>query len=140
MSNTKAVKAHYERMRSKGFRTYSFLIHEDDVESVRSYVNDLKTGRLKHMVISPRETIDTMNRLQLTDEEFAMIHHQARKASIGTHIAYLSGLTRGYQEGSNNEIVAERLKLIEELSKTSLKRHRAIAQACEQYPFKGERE
>ena len=138
MSNTKAVKAYYQRMKSKGFRTYSFLIHEADIEAVRGHINDLKDARLKNMVLTPQETIDTLSRLNLLDEEFALIHHNATKSSQSAHIDYLSTLSRGYQENSNNDIVALRLSLIEELIKNGQTRLNAIAQAIEKHPLRRE--
>ena len=136
MSNTDAVKKYFSHMRDKGFKNLSFLVHEDDAESVRAYINQLKNKRLKQMVLTPSDTLQTISALNLTDNEFAQIHHFGNKASVTSHIKYLEGRTRGYQENSNNYAVALRLKDIEDSINDGFNRSKAIDLAKDNYPIK----
>ena len=122
-------------MRDKGFKSLSFLVHEDDADNVRAYINQLKNKRLKQMVLTPSDTLQILGVLNLSDGEFALIHHNGSSEPVTRHINYLKDRAR-YQENSKNYVVSERLKYIEDRINDGVIRIRAIGQAVEKYPFK----
>jgi len=135
MSNKLAVKAHLERMKDQGFRTLSFLVHKDDEQKVRTYVQKLKSERLRATVITPKDTLGRMKRLSLTKEQFSKIHHFGEKATTLAHEKYLMGLARGYQLNRNNYVVAKRLAAIEALMEDGAGLGQAMEKAAEDNPF-----
>ena len=133
MSNKKAVNNFYKKMRSKGFRNMSFLVHSDDLETVKTYVNQLKQKRLATMLISPSETVTRLKKLKLSNEQFQMIHHKANETS-DKHCHYLSDKGR-YQENSKNYDVALRVQCITEAIKDKVSIEKAISKCLKKTPF-----
>ena len=133
MSNKKAVNEFYKKMRSKGFRNMSFLVHSDDVETVKTFVNQLKQKRLATMIISPSETVARLKKLKLSDSQFQMIHHKANETS-DRHSHYLADKGR-YQENRKNYDVAIRIQCISELVKGDISIEKAISKCLKNTPL-----
>ena len=133
MSNKKAVNEYYKKMRSKGFRNMSFLVHSDDVESVKDFANQLKQKRLATMLISPSETVARLNKLKLSNLQFQMIHHKANETS-DRHCHYLEDKGR-YQENSKNYDVAKRVQCISELIEDNVSVEKAISKCLKNTPL-----
>ena len=133
MSNKKAVNEFYKKMRSKGFRNMSFLVHSDDVETVKTFVNQLKQKKLSTMLISPSETVARLKKLKLSDKQFQMIHHKLNETSE-RHCHYLEDKGR-YQENSKNYDVALRVQYISELVQDNISVEKAISKCLKKTPL-----
>jgi predicted CopG family antitoxin len=139
MSNNDAVNAYLERKRKDGFRTISFLIHEDDEEKVREFVNKLRSQREAEMEhITPETTIKLLETLPITDDIFKKVHHlqgsKGASETIAAHMEYLKNRSR-YQMNRNNYVVALRLKSISSSLESGCDMNTAIDEAIKQHPF-----
>ncbi len=83
----------------------------------------------------PKDTIDRLNKLMLSNDEFRQIHHFENE-TIESHIKYLKCLTtQQYQNiESNNHIVALRLACLESLEELH-SRKTAISSCVAKYKF-----
>ncbi len=133
MSNKKAVSDYYKKMRAKGFQNLSFIVHKDDVETVKALVNELKQKRLSVMIITPEETKQRLKVMNLSDQQFQRIHHKVYE-TVNKHIEYLKDIQK-YQENKNNYVVAKRIKCITELMKDGINNDKAIIQCVNKHPF-----
>ena len=81
------------------------------------------------VMTTPTETIDRLERLGLTDQEFRKIHHlegsEGADETVDSHIEYLESINY-YREGSNNSVVASRLEELESLEDKGIDRKNAI--------------
>jgi len=133
MSNLKAVKLFNENMRSKGFKSMSFLIHTDDAEIVRNLVQKLKQKRLSNLIISPEDTVKSLKKLNLSDQQFQRIHHKPKETSE-RHSFYLTGIKR-YQENNKNYDVAKRIKCIKKFKEETYSTDEAITECLKLTPL-----
>ncbi|OQK18441.1 hypothetical protein AU255_11670 [Methyloprofundus sedimenti] len=134
MSNIEAVQKYLNKMSGMGFKSTTFLIHKDDVDKVRSLVDKLKEQRLSEEFLKPENTIEEMNRLNLDNKTFSLLHHFGSKASVKAHMSYLKKIS-AYQSNSQNYIVAQRIHQLDSLILDDIGLHQAIKQTTEKYPF-----
>jgi len=134
MSNKKAVQSHLDERRKLGFRTMSFLVHEDDVDEVRSLVDSLKEKRMNEIFLKPNDTLEEMNRLGLDNKSFGLIHHFKAKASVTAHCNYLKNI-QAYQMNSQNYLLAQRIHKLDDLVRNNVVLDEAINEVMEEYPF-----
>jgi len=86
------------------------------------------------MIITPKDTIGRLHRLNLSNEQFSRVHH-FEKTTVLSHLKYLKGLARGYQQNRNNYVVAQRLAEIEQLKKNGVSLNQAIQKAVKDFPL-----
>ncbi len=82
---------------------------------------------------TPEQTINRLERLQLTDEEFRQIHHFENE-TVKSHTKYLAGISQYQSMESNNYIVALRLDYLESLAEFH-NRKTAISSCVAKYKF-----
>ncbi|EDN67494.1 hypothetical protein BGP_2792 [Beggiatoa sp. PS] len=91
--------------------------------------------------IKPIETINRLNRLKLTEQEFRKIHFlegdDKENETVDSHIEYLTG--RAYYQNTDdhhdNYIVALRLEELERLENQGIDRKEAIDICVENHPL-----
>ena len=69
-------------------------------------------------MITPRNTIDILNKLMLSDEEFRQIHHlngtKRENETVQSHVKYLAkNKSNSFKRNKDNYVVALRLECIE---------------------------
>lgn len=87
---------------------------------------------------TPRDTIDRLNKLMLSDEEFRQIHHgngtKGKNETVQSHIEYLAG-HKSFNKSRDNYIVALRLKCVENLENLGYARKNAISNCVTKHAF-----
>ena len=134
MSNKIAVQKFLNKMREQGFKSMSFLVHEEDSDEVRSLVNKLKEKRLSYGILKPSDTIEELNRLELNNKTFGLLHHSNNRASVNAHRSYLQRF-KAYQVNSNNYIVAQRIHELDSLVLNNTNLDAAINKVVNKFPF-----
>lgn len=133
MSNKKVVQDHLEFMRNLGFRAMSFLVHEDDVNEVRTLVDNLKEKRMS-IFLNPKDTLEEMRRLNLDNKSFGLMHHFNDRASVTAHLNYLKKISQ-YQKNSKNYVVAQRIHKLDFLVREKINFDTAIKEVVKEFPF-----
>lgn len=92
-------------------------------------------------MITPTETVERLDGLNLTDEQFRKIHHlqgsKRKNETVCSHRNYLNNLKTGkYQNKSlRNYTVARRLKCLEKREAAGMDRDRAVEEVVREYCF-----
>lgn len=89
-------------------------------------------------MLTPKDTINRLNKLMLSDEEFRQIHHlngtKGKNETVQSHIKYLTG-RKSFNKSRDNYIVALRLECVENLENQGYVRKNAISSCIAEYKF-----
>lgn len=132
--NQEEMKSYLNWWKKQGYSIRSVLIHENDLEEVCRFARQLRCNRLNKALISPKQTIASLKRLKLHENQFAGLHHFGKSATITAHLGYLAGITR-YQPKHRNHTVAQRIQWTELQLIMGKPIDEAIRIAAVKYPF-----